>query len=263
MWQRMSMKRRKLISAIGFFAAILLGGRAFWVQNGHPKPVRISYTEPGAYRGWPVIYQLQANGQKLFSPAAATYGAANMPPDGGGIIGGIVLPGKNDAPDQATDWNISWIEWQTGHAYRAEFTVVADDFPPFIPFEERADPALGRNGAVAKPVLKNTDRYFHYFIRIGKNGELTVLTPGAELQKGGLERAPREDDFVLLFKGCAERAPELEKPGASLADDLAQKLGLAYGSGPKKGELIERIADHLNDPVPDGSCHAFSSEEGN
>ncbi|PKR49723.1 hypothetical protein [Thalassospira marina] len=256
------MRRGKRIAGIAFVAAILFGGHELWAQYSQPKPVNISYSEPAAYRGWPVMYQLQANGEKLFSPGTATYGADDLPPDGGGIIGGIILPGIKNAPDGNIDWNISWIEWHTGHAYQAKFRISAHDFPAVEAATNGDAQADQGNGTVASQGTNDSADNFHHFIRIGKNGDLMVLAFAKKLPNGGLSRALGKDDFVVLYQGCAPRTPALEEPGSVLAEAFADKLGLVYGSGPKQGELIERIAKHVNDPVPDGSCSASSSLKG-
>lgn len=248
------MRYGELIFGVALVAAILFGSRELLAQDDQSKPVNISYTEPSAYRGWPVMYQLQANGEKLFSPGTATYGADDLPPDGGGIIGGIILPGIKNATDGTIDWNISWIEWHTGHAYQAKFRISAHDFPAVEAATNGDAQADQGNGTVASQGTNDGADNFHHFIRIGKNGELTVLAFAKKLPKGGLSRALGKDDFVVLYQGCTPRTSALEQPGSVLAEALADKLGLVYGSGPKKGALIERIAKHVNDPVPDGGC---------
>ncbi|WP_157831947.1 hypothetical protein [Thalassospira marina] len=106
-----------------------------------------------------------------------------------------------------------------------------------------------RVGAVAAQVTNDGIPNFYHFIRIGKNGELTVQAFVKKLLKGGLSRALGKDDFVVLYQGCAPCASALEEPGSVLVEAFADKLGLVYGSGPKKRQLLERVTERLNDPA--------------
>ncbi len=209
----------KVVLGVLLAGVIVFAGYEWWYRSRQPEPVVISYDEPTAYPGWPVIYLMQANGTRLYSPSAAFSGAQNIPPSIGSIYSGVVVPGLSDKPYYSVDWQFSWVEWKTGRAYEIEFMVSPEDFP------KGSSPET---------------RLFHYF-RFGKNGEFSVYGSDA-------------DGPMLVFQGCGEPAPDLAQPGTLLGDALAKKYGLTYGSGPKKGQLLERVTEHLNDPVPDGIC---------
>ncbi|OKH87650.1 hypothetical protein [Thalassospira sp. TSL5-1] len=209
----------KLVSGVVLVAIFVFAGYEAWYRSRQPEPVIISYDEPAAYPGWPIIYEMQANGTRLYSPSAAISGAQNMPPSTGSVYSGVVLPGLTDQPEYTVDWQFSWVEWKTKQAYRIAFSVAPEDFPKGSSPEQRL---------------------FHYF-RFGQHGEFSVYSSDA-------------DGPMLIFQGCGEPEPDLAQPGTVLGDALAEKHGLAYGSGPKKGQLLERVKERLNDPVPDGAC---------
>lgn len=175
--------------------------------------------ETGAWRAWPVIYQLSVNNVTVGFVNDALSSADAVPPTNGASYSAVV-PRLQVPRDDILEATVNWTELSTGRHYTVDFEV-----------DESAYSWFGDEGV---PL----------YVTFGQHGAYAVRTLSKTRVTEPIERAIELDDMVIVSKGCALRTATTAWSEAKLKTQLQQVFG-------HDAEFVEK---YQNDPLPEPRC---------